>query len=407
MQLLGLASCQKVRFVCGTNSSKACVLITGESADIAGIGNLADPLWSAVASDQVTLGCPAGLLCNPDGGACVECLVDEDCADSTQVCRQNTHTCGAPAELVPTALVVDPIGNGVFEVGESALVAPAWSDIGFEPAIDVTGATSNFAGPVTTAYTLDDELASYGTIAEGTEESCAAVADCYLMTVQAPADRSLLHWDASFDETLSTNDTKTWTLHVGGSFADAPAALPFYADIEAILHHGVAAGCGGGDYCPGDPLTRAGAAVLLLRAAEVTPPDCAAGNEMFPEDVPESDEFCPWVEDAVTRQIMAGCGPDRFCPDLPVTREQMAVFLLVAVEGPGYVPPPAMDCQEQDPPYSDVAFDGGFCPWINDLKSRGWTAGCGPTTYCPAGAVSRDVMAALLERAFGLKLYAP
>jgi len=403
---LGLGCAQPVRFVCGTNSTKTCVLTTGNSGDIAGIGNVVDPLWSAVASDPVVLGCGPSLLCNPEDGQCVECLVDEDCV-APDVCSPDAHTCGPPAALEPTTLVVDPIGDGVFDAGESVLVAPAWSNPNGASAVDVTGVAANFAGPVTTAYDIDDDLASYGTIAGGGEESCAATADCYLLTLQTPADRSLLHWDASFHETLSTSEQKTWTLHVGGSFVDAPTSLPFYADIEAILHHGVTGGCGVGNYCPLDPLTRAEAAALLLHAAGATPADCTAGSEMFPEDVPESNGFCPWVEEVVTRQIMAGCGPDRFCPELPVTREQMAAFLLVAVLGPGYVPPPAMDCQEATPPYSDVAFDSSFCPWINDLKSRGWTEGCGLTTYCPAGAVSRDVMAALLKRAFDLKLYSP
>ncbi|HYX20123.1 MAG TPA: S-layer homology domain-containing protein [Thermoanaerobaculia bacterium] len=49
-------------------------------------------------------------------------------------------------------------------------------------------------------------------------------------------------------------------------FADVPPTNPQFAFIEALFHAGVTAGCGGGNYCPNNPLTRGQMAVFLAKA---------------------------------------------------------------------------------------------------------------------------------------------
>ena len=49
-------------------------------------------------------------------------------------------------------------------------------------------------------------------------------------------------------------------------FNDVPTTHPFFREIEALYKAGITAGCGGGDFCPEQPLTRAQAAALLARA---------------------------------------------------------------------------------------------------------------------------------------------
>jgi hypothetical protein len=56
-------------------------------------------------------------------------------------------------------------------------------------------------------------------------------------------------------------------------------------------------------------------------------PACVAGSEMF-SDVPASSPFCPFIEELARRGITTGCAPGLFCPGDPVTRQQMAVFLV-------------------------------------------------------------------------------
>ena len=49
-------------------------------------------------------------------------------------------------------------------------------------------------------------------------------------------------------------------------FADVPPTNPFFAFIDRLAERGITAGCGGGNYCPQDPVTRAQMAVFLIRA---------------------------------------------------------------------------------------------------------------------------------------------
>jgi len=42
------------------------------------------------------------------------------------------------------------------------------------------------------------------------------------------------------------------------------------------------------------------------------------------------DLFCRFIEDFANKGITGGCGGGNYCPNEPVTRAQMAVFLVAA-----------------------------------------------------------------------------
>jgi S-layer homology domain len=77
--------------------------------------------------------------------------------------------------------------------------------------------------------------------------------------------------------------------------------------------------------------TRAEMTVALAKALAIQPPACVAGQEMF-NDVPASSPFCAFIEELSRRGITGGCGGGNFCPGDPVTRQQMAVFLVKAMD---------------------------------------------------------------------------
>ena len=82
-------------------------------------------------------------------------------------------------------------------------------------------------------------------------------------------------------------------------------------------------------------------AVFLLKAIQggnFSPP-AATGNEFG--DVGVGSFAANFIEEFSTLGITSGCGGGNYCPDAPVTREQMAVFLLRAWYGAGYTPPTA------------------------------------------------------------------
>jgi hypothetical protein len=304
--------------------------------------------------------------------------------------------------LVPAALTVDAAGNGVLEPGETAIVAPSWRNVNGTD-LAFTGAASNLVGPAGATYTLVDAAANYGTVTNGTTGSCGS--DCFQVSVSNPATRPAQHWDLTVLETIgppALGQTKRWTLHVGNSFTDVPTSNPFYRFVETLLHAGVTAGCTATTYCPDGSTTREQMAVFLLRAREgasFTPPPCTTAP--FP-DVPCSSPFAAWVQELVARGITAGCGGGLYCPTNPVTREQMAVFLLKTSLGVGFTPPPCTTAT-----FSDVPCSSPFAPWVQELVTRAITAGCGGTLYCPADPVTRAQMAVFLTKTFSLVLYGP
>jgi len=50
------------------------------------------------------------------------------------------------------------------------------------------------------------------------------------------------------------------------TFGDVPTTHVFHRFIEALVDAGITAGCGGGNYCPDNPVTRGQMAVFLSRA---------------------------------------------------------------------------------------------------------------------------------------------
>ena len=50
------------------------------------------------------------------------------------------------------------------------------------------------------------------------------------------------------------------------TFADVPTSHPFFQFVEALAASGITGGCGGGNYCPDAPLTRGQMAVFLAKA---------------------------------------------------------------------------------------------------------------------------------------------
>ena len=49
----------------------------------------------------------------------------------------------------------------------------------------------------------------------------------------------------------------------GATFGDVPVGHPFHRFIEALAAAGITGGCGGGNYCPNNPVTRGQMAVFL------------------------------------------------------------------------------------------------------------------------------------------------
>jgi hypothetical protein len=180
------------------------------------------------------------------------------------------------------------------------------------------------------------------------------------------------------------------------TFSDVPASYWSWSYVERLNTAGITGGCGGSNYCPETAVSRGQMAVFLERgmnSPSYLPP--AATGTVF-GDVPTSYWSASWVEKLFADGITGGCGGGNYCPDLAVSRAQMAVFLLRAKHGSSYTPPPATGV------FPDVPTSYWAAPWIEQLYAEGITGGCGGGNYCPDNPVTRGQMAVFLVRTFSL-----
>ena len=189
------------------------------------------------------------------------------------------------------------------------------------------------------------------------------------------------------------------SFYVNTNFLDVPINYFAAAYIDAIFNAGITVGCDVRLFCPERTTSRAEMAVFLLKAkfgSSHVPPDPV---QIFP-DVPNDAFAAAWIDELGTLQITAGCGGGLYCPDAPVSRAEMAVFLLKTSQGSDYVPPPATGTVFADVHIGDFAAD-----WIEDIANRGVTGGCDAVpNYCPTRSVTRAEMAVFLTKMFGIPL---
>ena len=182
-------------------------------------------------------------------------------------------------------------------------------------------------------------------------------------------------------------------------FSDVPPTDPFHDAVATMARMGITAGCGGGQFCPAAPMTRAQAAILLLKAAHGSAFVPWPASGVF-YDVPPGSFAADWIEALYSEGIAAGCGSGNFCPGSPVTRAQAAVWLLKAEHGSDFVP---AACQGL---FADVscAPPAFAVDWIEALYGEGITGGCraDPLYFCPDATVTRGQAAALIVRTFNL-----
>ena len=174
-------------------------------------------------------------------------------------------------------------------------------------------------------------------------------------------------------------------LAISGAFTDDDGSV-HEPDINAIAEVAITTGCGPGLYCPSLTVTREQMATFLARALQlssiVTGPFVDVGTSTHAGN----------INALAAAGITTGCTPTLFCPTLAVTRDQMATFLVRALELP---PNPAI-------PYTDLG-PTTHAADIAAISLAGITTGCGGTNFCPFNPVTRAQMASFLTRAFELE----
>lgn len=196
----------------------------------------------------------------------------------------------------------------------------------------------------------------------------------------------------------------------GNRFEDVEPAHPFsgvkdvwyYPWVEAVAAAGLTEGCGTNPYtelpiyCPNRVATRAETAVFMLRAryGPAYRPPQPDGSSMLADISGHWAEA--WIEDLYDKGIASGYGDGTFRPDEPVTRAEMAVFLLKTKHGFWYQPPAT-----RGGAFNDIAGHWAQA-WIEQLKAEGIASGYTDGSYQPEKPITRAEMAVFLGRAFNL-----
>lgn len=177
-------------------------------------------------------------------------------------------------------------------------------------------------------------------------------------------------------------------------FSDTDEAAVHREAIEALDDAGIlrGTGCGTQRLCPNDPLPRWAMAVWLVRALDGRDPPHTPTPRFA--DVPAGWWWRPHVERLAELGVTRGCArePARFCPQEPVSRAQMASFLQRAFR---LTPAPSAGFTDTAGNTHESAIDA--------LAETRITTGCEavPSRYCPSRTVSRAQMATFLHRALG------
>jgi hypothetical protein len=226
-------------------------------------------------------------------------------------------------------------GNGVIEPNERVRLVPSWRNLRADRVAPL-GTLSSITGPGGGTYEIVVADADYGPIEPGSAGHCSS---CPEVRISGPRPATHWDAAAEEHQLEFMGQHKAWLLHLGDSFNDVARSRPTYRFVETLLHRGITSGCTAVSYCPTLETTREQMAVLVLLAREgagYRPPAC--GTPRF-GDVPASSPYCPFVEEVARRGIAGGCASGLYCPTQAVTREQTAVFVLRALD-PSLVPPP-------------------------------------------------------------------
>jgi peptidoglycan hydrolase-like amidase len=179
------------------------------------------------------------------------------------------------------------------------------------------------------------------------------------------------------------------TTRYKGPFLDTTGHL-FENAITWLAQEEITLGCNppvNTNYCPDEAVTRGQMAVFISRAMGLPEPT----GDHFGDD---SGKF---YEGAANRLfeagITVGCGPNRYCGERVLSREEMAALMARTLHLPAS-------------PTDFFIDDSGsqFQSAINKIAEAGITVGCNPPNnnrFCPEDAVTRGQMAAFFKRAWG------
>jgi hypothetical protein len=184
-------------------------------------------------------------------------------------------------------------------------------------------------------------------------------------------------------------------------YFDLPAGHPFAEEIKLLkLRNVTAYGCPQpSSFCPEATTTRGQMAEFIIRAIY--------NGDNFPapvnlpgdfSDVPPQHPAYRYVQKMRELRITDGCTTTTYCPEDPVTRGQMAAFVIRALQVKNGLDSRAPFSFSSQTYFSDNSPLNPFHSAVQKMKEVGITSGCTATSYCINDPNTRGQIAVFLAR---------
>ena len=273
---------------------------------------------------------------------------------------------------------------------------------GTDAAFDLDGgiaeATVSGNGTLRLVCTVGDTTITFrGTAADGV--SLVREADGVRFT-GADSGSIVVEEGNATTQTTTVTPGQDISVSLDGEIAEEPDALPFtdvragdwfYDPVRYVYLEGLMTGTSTTTFAPNTTTTRA-MIVSILHRLEGEP---NVGGRYSFEDVPWGSWYSQAVLWAERRGIVSGYSDERFGPNDPITREQMAAILYNYTEYAGGDTSARADLSG----YSDASEVSG---WASDALSwanaEGLINGMTADTLAPKASATRAQVAAILER---------
>ena len=198
---------------------------------------------------------------------------------------------------------------------------------------------------------------------------------------------------------------ETYTINKDTTFLDVPTTHMFWRHIEAFYNAGITSGCSQSPrlYCPDNPVTRGEMAVFIERALGNFAPTPSPSGMFTDVPYPGLVSFTPFIEQYYNDGLTVGCSQSPL-KYCPQNNVTRGEMAVFIERALGnFAPTPSPTGMFADVPYPGM---GSFTPFIEQFYNDGITVGCSqsPLMYCPQNNITRGEMAVFIVRAFGIPL---
>jgi hypothetical protein len=309
--------------------------------------------------------------------------------------------------------VTDPNGGPItFGAGNPPALPPGVDELK-NFSFDIAAPASTASNPLTLVFEFDPSASPNGMPIVILRDGVPVTQSCASPTVASP-DPCLKSYSVSdtgaVTITILSSHASNWTatLPQSGSialacssaganpFTDVPASDVHKDAIACLNSFGITKGTTATTYSPSATVTRGQMAAFIARLLTDAGVSLGTGATGPFTDVSAASTFAQAINQLAAKGVVKGVTPTQYSPGTPVSRGQMAAFLVRAYElASGHTLPVATA------PFTDIS-GNTFTTEIGKVWEVGITQGLTATSYAPEAPVQRDQMASFIARTLNL-----